>query len=140
MQTGISLVSGGWAGCFTVRICSAMILFGWGYGGYAAPAAPPAIRSIGIVLDPGASPVEQRVAGVIKNRILSVTPVTIEVGSARKPGADLYIHLGKVGASGALDDLARRETVRPPGKERPNPEGFARKTVQDGTARVLIAV
>src|SRR5439155_788233 len=94
MQAGMSLVSGGWAGCFTVPICSAMILFGWGYGGYAAPTVPPAIRSIGIVLDQGASPVEQRVAGVIKNRILSVTPVTIEVGSGRKPGADLYIHLG----------------------------------------------
>jgi hypothetical protein len=97
------------------------------------------IRVIGIVLDKEASPVEQRVGELLKSRILNYTPVTIEVGAERKPGAGLYIHLGKVRPSGALNDLCARENVRPPGKDVPNPEGFALKTVQDGKDRVLLA-
>jgi hypothetical protein len=92
------------------------------------------------VLDQEASPVEARAAEVLKSRIQSCTSITIEVNPTRNPGADLYIHLGKLRASGALNDLCTRETVRPPGKEKPNPEGFALKTTQDGNDRVLIAV
>src|SRR5437868_6988544 len=109
---------------FCAPICTAMMLFSsWNFAS-AAPDAPPAIYSIGIVLDQGASPVEQRVAGLLKNRILNNTPINIEVGTSRKSGADLYIHLGVARASGALHDLCARESVRPPGRERPNPEGF----------------
>jgi hypothetical protein len=54
----------------------------------AEPARPPAIHSIGIVLEQEASPAERRVAEVLKARILSLTPVTTEVGTARKPGAE----------------------------------------------------
>src|SRR5206468_454733 len=139
MQAGMSLTLGGWVKFFRVPTCSVLILCGTVHGGYAAPAAPPAIHSLGIVLDQEASPVEQRVARVLKARILNSTPVTIEVDSTRRPGADLYIHLGKVRATGALNVLCTREAVRPPGKEKPNPEGFALKTVQDAKDRVLIA-
>ena len=59
---------------------------------------------------------------------------------ARNPGADVYIHLGKVRASGALHELCTQHTVQPPGKEKPNPEGFAVKTVQDGKDRAVLAV
>ena len=103
-------------------------------------AQPPAIHSVMIVLEPEASPVEQRIAEVLKTRIISHTPVAIEVGLARRPGADVYLHLGKVRPSGGLHDLCALHTVRPPGKEQPNPEGFAIKTVQDGLDRVVIAV
>jgi len=140
MRTGTSLTARGSVKRVLVLICSAIILFESVRGGDAAPAAPNAIHSIDIVLDQEASSVEQRVAGVLKARILNATPVIIEVGPGRKPGADLYIHLGKVRTTGALNDLCTRETVRPPGKEMPNPEGFALKTVQDGKDRVLIAV
>jgi hypothetical protein len=119
---------------------SGMILFGIVNRGGAETNQPPAIHSIMIVQDPEASPVEQRIAEVLKNQIVSQAPVTIEVGMARKPGADVYIHLGKVRASGDLNDLCARHKVLPPGKEKPNPEGFAVKTVQDGKDRVVIAV
>jgi len=91
-----------------------MILFSWWNFASAAPAALNTIHSIGIVLDQEASPVEQRVAGLLKNRILNNTPINFEVGTARKPSADLYIHMGVVRASGALHDVCARESVRPP--------------------------
>src|ERR1041384_409493 len=126
-----------WFGRF---VFAALLIDRGGSAGYAQPAVPAPIHSISIVLDREASPPEQRVAELLKSRILSYTSVAIEVGSERKPGADLYIHLGKVRASGALNDLCTRETVRPPGKETPNPEGFALKTVQDGKERVVLAL
>ena len=93
-----------------------------------------------IVLEPVAAPVEQRVAEVLKTRIVSRASVAIEVGMTRTSGADVYIHLGTMRASGALHDLCVQHKVRPPGKGKPNPEGFAIKTVQDGNDRVVIAV
>jgi hypothetical protein len=140
MVTGMNYTSVRWLTAFWAPLGCAASLVISAHQGHTAPAAPPPIHSIGIVLDQEASPIEQRIGELLKTRILTVTPITIEVGSARKPGADLYIHLGKVRASGALNALCTRETVRPPGKEKPNPEGFALKTVQDGKDRVLIAV
>src|SRR5512140_2881448 len=99
-----------WFGCF-VFAGWALLIYGGGGAGYAQPAAPAAIHSISIVLDKEAFPPGQRVAELLKSRILSYTPVAIDVGSERKPGADLYIHLGKVRTSGALNDLCTRETV-----------------------------
>src|SRR4051812_2213282 len=88
----------------------------------AAAGSPPAIRSISIVLDEKASPVEQRIVEVFKNRILSNTPVSIEVATKSRPGVDLSIYLGRLRSSGALNELCGRENVRPPGKVKANPE------------------
>jgi len=125
-------------GC--VFLGSGLILFGSISRGYGEAAKFTAIHSIVIVQDVEASPVEQRIAEVLKTQIVSRTPVTIEVSQKRNPGADLYVHLGKMRASGALHDLCKDHSVKPPGKEKPNPEGFAVKTVQDGQDRVVIAV
>lgn len=135
--TSKSLTSGKWEPLFGVLVGGGLLLLGCGRGLGAEPARPPAIHSIEIVLQQEASPAERRVAEILKARILSLTPVAIEVGAARKPGADLYIHLGRV--SGALGDLCASNQVRLPGKERPNPEGFAVKTVQEVNERVVIA-
>ena len=61
-------------------------------------------------------------------------------GQARKPGDDLYIHLGVAQARGAFHDLCAANSIRPPGKVTPNPEGFAIKTIQDGKDAVVVAV
>ena len=140
MQSSFRITPRGWLKCFCVTAGSAIILFACGCVGHTAPWQTQPIRTIGIVVDTEASPVEQRIAGVLRNRIRAVTPLAVEVGSARKPGADLYIHLGEVRSSGAFLDLCERESVRPPGKEKLNPEGFALKTIQDGNDRVLLAV
>jgi len=132
--------TGNWPRLFYVCLGSGLILSGVVNRGGAETAQPPAIHSIMIVQDPEASPVEQRIAGILKDRILGSAPVKMEVGSARKPGADVYIHLGKVRAAGDLRELCAQHKVQPPGKEKPNPEGFAVKTVQDGKDRVVIAV
>src|SRR5437667_3039851 len=131
MHSSFRITPGGWVRCFCVTASSAIVLSQCGIVGHAAPAAPPPIRTISLVLNAEASTVEQRIAGVLRDRIRGVTPVEVEIGSARKPGGDLYIHLGKVRDSGALNDLCSRESVHPPGKEKPNPEGFALKSIED---------
>ena len=128
----------GWSVC--ALLCISLILFGGLTRGFAESAPPPPIHSIAIVLESDASPVEQRIAEVLKARILSHTNVSVAVGQTRQPGTDLHIHLGKVRASGPLHDLCAQHKVQPPGKEQPNPEGFAVKTVEDGPDRVVIAV
>ena len=125
--TSRSVTSGKWEPLFGVLVGGGLILLGCGRGLGAEPARPPAVHSIEIVLQQEASPAERRVAEILKARILNLTPVAIEVGTARNPGVDLYIHLGRL--SGALGDLCARNQVRLPGKEKPNPEGFAVKTV-----------
>ncbi len=135
---GMNIISGRWFR-WSVPLALALAQLGSSVS-HAALAESDPIRTIGVVLDKEASPGEQRVAELLKSRILSYTPVAIEIGSERKPGADLYIHLGKTRSSGTLNDLCTRETVRPPGKDTPHPEGFALKTVQDGKDRALLAV
>ncbi len=129
-----------WTTYFSLLIGSAIMFFGSQDQASAAPASPPAIRSISVVLDEEASPVEQRIVEVLKNRIQSNTPVSIEIATKRKAGADLSIYLGKVRPSGVLNDLCARENVRPPGKVKPNPEGFTLKTIQNGKDWLLLAV
>ncbi len=106
----------------------------------AAAASADEVRNVCITLDKGASPVEQRMAELLRSRILSCTPIQIDLASERKPGADLYVLYGKVRDSGPLNELCTRENIRPPGRENPNPEGFALKTVEDGKDHVLVAV
>ena len=109
-------------------------------GGGAQVAQPSTIRSLMIVLDGDPSLAEQHIAELLRNRITNSTQVTVGVGQNRKPDANLNIHLGKVRASGVLNDLCTQHQVRPPGKGKPNPEGFAIKTGFDGTNRIVIAV
>jgi hypothetical protein len=100
---------------------------------------PSAIRSIVIVLEPQAAPAERLTAQVLKTRISDWSSVTIDIG-APKPARDLTIYLGKVRPQGTLSELCATNSIRPPGKSSPNPEGFAVKTIQDGDGRVLVAV
>ena len=140
MKAGERLILRCWVECMNVPVWSTLILFGALSVGQGASEGLLPIRSIQIVLEQGASPVEQRVAELLKNRIRAVTPIAIEIGTVRKPGADLCVFLGKVRSSGALNESCTRESIRPPGKEKPNPEGFALKTIRDGKERVLIAL
>src|ERR1051326_6200979 len=140
MKAGERLILRCWLECMNVPVWSTLILcvaLSWGQ---APSEGLLPIRSIQIGLEQGASPVEQRVAELLKNRIRGVTPIEIGIGTARKPGADLSIYLGKTRDSGALNELCTRESIRPPGKEKPNPEGFALKTIRDEKERVLIAL
>src|SRR5690348_10918992 len=99
-----------------------------------------AVRSVGIVLDGDASAVERRAAEALKSRIVGFTPIAVDVGTTRRAGADLYIHLGQARPKGVLHDLCVNYGVRPPGKGVANPEGFAVKTVGDGKDWVVVAV
>jgi len=98
------------------------------------------VRSIGIVVDVESNAVEKQVAEVLKGRIVGYTPIKVDVGTSRREGVDLHIHLGRVRPNGALHDLCVNNGVRPPGKGPANPEGFAVKTVRDGMDALIIAV
>jgi len=121
-------------------LCGIALLVGAVRAGYAAPAAIPVIHSIGIVLDGQASSAERLTAEVLKARILDCTPVAIEIGGAHKPGADVYVYLGKARPDGPLNDLCTANRIRPPGNGALNPEGFSVKTIRDGNDWVLVAV
>lgn len=138
--TNVRRITRNWRRLCYAGLGGGLILSGVANRSGAETVKPPAIHAMMIVLGAEASPVEQRLAEFLKARIVSRTPVTMEVGTARKPGVDVCIYLGKVRASGDLSDLCAHHKVQPPGKEKPNPEGFAVKTVQDGQDRVVIAV
>ncbi|MEI2723181.1 MAG: hypothetical protein V9H26_06435 [Verrucomicrobiota bacterium] len=121
-----------------VCLGSGLILAGIVCWGATETNPPAAIHSILLVQEPQASAVERRIGQVLTDRIRSQATVEIGVDSTRKPGADLYIHLGRVRGSGDLQELCAKHKVQLPGKATPNPEGFAVKTVQEGPDRVVI--
>jgi len=96
-QRGSSLIA--------IGLCITTVLAAWASSVTAAAGTLSPVHSIGIVLNADASPAEQRVANVLKTRILNFTPIAVEIGQARKAGADLYIHLGVVQAHGVFHDL-----------------------------------
>ena len=132
--------TGNWPRLFYACVGCGLIISGLVSRGGAETNPPAVIHSILIVQDPEASPIEQRIGKVLKDRISRQASVQMEVSRVRKPGADVYIHLGKVRESGDLHDLCAQHQVRPPGKDKPNPEGYAVKTVVEGKDRVVIAV
>jgi hypothetical protein len=94
---------------------------------------------IAIVIDPGDDEVEQRVAEVLRDRILRRSQVTVEIvrGAA---GESLPIYLGRrdVGA-GRFKELAERHRVTLQGKARIAPEGYAVKLVNTEEGPLLVA-
>lgn len=98
------------------------------------------VRSLRIVFDPEASPLESRLAELLKKRILSLSTIPIAVGNSNTAKLELTIYLGKIRVAGPLHDLAERNEVRAPGQTNAYPEGFAVKTGTDGRNRAVIVL
>jgi hypothetical protein len=92
---------------------------------------------LAITLDPQASTNEALVAEALKQRLLQVSDLAIEIGDGP---ADLHLWLGEARATGKLKDLCDKHDVALRGKTGPNPEGFAIKSLATPEGRIIVAV
>ena len=102
----------------------------------------PAVRTshVTIVIDSGDDGIEQRVAEVLRDRILRRSQVTVDIASAVGDASVFHIYLGRRDAgSGRFKEIVERHRVTLPGKARIAPEGYAVKLVQSGEGPLLIA-
>jgi hypothetical protein len=98
--------------------------------------AQPAHR-ISILLDPSASTNEIRVAKALKERLLLVSDLAIEVGDAP---ADLRIYLGENRSSGPFKELCEKHEVILPARTGPAPEGFTIRSLNTPDGRMILAL
>jgi hypothetical protein len=96
-----------------------------------------AAHRVAIVLDSQAPTNETLVAEALKQRLLQVSDLAIQVGEGP---ADLRLYLGQARATGKLKDLCDKHEVALPGKTGPAPEGFAIKSLGTPEGRLIVAV
>jgi hypothetical protein len=92
---------------------------------------------ISIILDSQAPTNEILVAEALKQRLLQISDLAIQVGDGP---ADLRLWLGGARPSGKLKDLCDKHDVTLPGKTGPAAEGFAIKSLSTPEARLIVAV
>src|ERR1017187_10540533 len=92
---------------------------------------------IAIVVNSQASTNEVLVAEALKQRMLQISDLAIQVGDGP---ADLRIYLGEARAAGKLKELCDTNEVVLPGKNGPAPEGFAIKSVGTPKGRRVLAI
>jgi len=96
-----------------------------------------AAHRVAIILDSQAPTNETLVAEALKQRLLQVSDLAIQVGEGP---ADLRLYLGQARATGKLKDLCDKHEVALPGKTGPAPEGFAIKSLGTPEGRLIVAV
>jgi hypothetical protein len=101
---------------------------------------PVRTSQIAIVLDPGDDGVEQRVAEVLRDRVLRRSQVTVDITQEATAGVPLRIYLGRRDAgSGRFKELVERYRVTLPGKAGVAAEGYALKLVETEGGPIVIA-
>jgi hypothetical protein len=101
---------------------------------------PVRTSQITIVIETGDDGVEQRVAKVLRDRVLRRSQVTVDIMQEASADAPLRIYLGRreVG-SGRFKELAERYRITLPGKARVAAEGYALKLVEAEGGPIVIA-
>ena len=105
-------------------------------------AVGPTVRAshVAIEIEPGGDGFAERIAGLLRERILRRSQVSVEVTSKTAPGAELRVAIGRRAASaGRFKLLVQRHGVMLPGVARVAPEGYAVKLVQTDGGPLLIA-
>ena len=92
---------------------------------------------IAITLDSQASTNDLLVAETLKQRLLQISDLAIQVGDGPP---DLRLCLGQARSSGKLKDLCDAHNVVLPGRAGPAPEGFAVKSLETPQGRLVLAV
>lgn len=92
---------------------------------------------IAITLDSQASTNDLLVAETLKQRLLQISDLAIQVGD---DPADLRLCLGQARSTGKLKDLCDAHNVVLPGRTGPAPEGFAIKSLETPQGRLVVAV
>jgi len=127
---------------YPVRVaCALVLLLVIGAAAKAESDAQPARTAhLTIVIDPGDDGVEQRVAEVVRDRILRRSQVTVDIAQESAADSTLRIALGRRGVGvGRSKELVERHRVTLPGKARVAPEGYAVKLVKSDGGPLLIA-
>jgi hypothetical protein len=91
---------------------------------------------IAITLDSQASTNDLLVAETLKQRLLQISDLAIQVGD---DPADLRLCLGQARSTGKLKDLCDAHNVVLPGRTGPAPEGFAIKSLETPQGRLVVA-
>jgi hypothetical protein len=92
---------------------------------------------ISIQLDSLPSTNEARVANTLKERLLLVSDLAIQLGEAP---ADLRICLGEARSTGKFKELCEAHDVVLPGRTGPAPEGFSIKSLNTPGGRMILAL
>lgn len=105
-------------------------------------AMAPAVRAshLAIEIEPSSDGVEERIAELLRERILRRSQASIEVTKEPAVDADLRVAIGRRAAgAGRFKALAARHGVTLPGVARVAPESYAVKLAQTDTGPLLIA-
>jgi hypothetical protein len=94
-------------------------------------------HNIAIILDSQASTNDLLVAETLKQRLLQISDLAIQVGDGP---ADLRLCLGQARSTSKLKDLCDAHNVVLPGRAGPAPEGFAIKSLATSEGRLVLAV
>ena len=116
---------------------SALCLLAVLCGLLSSPAQSGSVHSIAIILDSQAPANETLVAEALKQRLLQVSDLAIQVGDGT---ADLRLYLGQARATGKLKDLCDKHEVALSGKAGPAPEGFAIRSLGTPEGHLIVAV
>ena len=113
--------------CLLVLVC----------GPLAGSAQSLTAHRISITLDSQASTNEILVAEALKQRLLQISDLVIQVGDGP---ADLRLCLGAAHSTGNLKDLCDKHDMVLPGKIGPAPEAFAIKSLSTPEGRLIVAI
>ena len=95
---------------------------------------------ITIEIEPSGDGLEERIAGLLRERILRRSQVSVEVTNKTTRGAELRVAIGRrVASTGRFRALVERHSMTLPGVARVAPEGYAVKLVQTDEGPLLIA-
>ncbi|MBN1348305.1 hypothetical protein JXJ21_02760 [candidate division KSB1 bacterium] len=103
--------------------------------------SPIRASNIQLIVGDNATETELRIAGILRQRILWFSRVSIDISTARTTGnSDFLIYLGRAGHHRILDSLCATHNITLPGRTRSAPEGFAVKSLRLDNIPTWIAV